>query len=512
MSKLYVFGIGGTGSRVLRSLTMLLTAGVDCGVDTIVPIIIDRDASNGDYTRTEKLINNYIEVNNKMVVASDKSENKFFKTKIELLNNNLLLQLKDNTKKFNDFLGLSTMSRENMSLVNMLFSQKTLNMDMTAGFQGNPNIGSVVLNQFDDNDIFKAFASDFTDPTNKIFIISSIFGGTGASGFPLLRKVLQTPNQKDAQENVLANWGHVNKAIIGAVTVLPYFNISTQKSDSNENSQVDSDTFIDKTKAALSYYESEDKNIDTLYYIADNKVTTYNHQKGGANQQNDAHFVELAAAMAILDFVKPNNLNNRDLNNKITKTIYKEFGIADDTKDDFTQLDNVTQKLIINPLSSFLLFAKYLGYRVTKTIKDGKTITKVYKDKKNTFDLESKHQPYSNKPIWYQPYPKLFDKDFRQKESIKNLESVQKDFVRWLLEMGNQTRKFSPFNLETKDIQHFIMGEISIEKKPLLFKNWSRVDNQLNHHSARIDKAFKDDERFLELFYRVSKSLFNETI
>jgi len=43
MSKLYIFGIGGTGARVLKSLTMLLASGVECGVDTIVPIIIDRD-------------------------------------------------------------------------------------------------------------------------------------------------------------------------------------------------------------------------------------------------------------------------------------------------------------------------------------------------------------------------------------------------------------------------------------------------------------------------------------
>ena len=37
MSKLYVFGIGGTGSRVLKSLTMLLASGVKCKADTIVP-------------------------------------------------------------------------------------------------------------------------------------------------------------------------------------------------------------------------------------------------------------------------------------------------------------------------------------------------------------------------------------------------------------------------------------------------------------------------------------------
>ncbi|MDR0811078.1 MAG: hypothetical protein LBN23_02210, partial [Paludibacter sp.] len=186
MAKLYIFGIGGTGSRVLKSLTMLLAAGVDCGVDTIVPIIIDRDMSNKDLSRTKLLIEDYIKVNE---IAETNGKNKFFKTKIELLSGELCLQLKDNTQKFNEFIGKSSMSKENQALVEMLFAEETLNMDMTAGFQGNPNIGSVVLNQFDDSDIFKAFANDFKDG-DKIFIVSSIFGGTGASGFPLLRKVL----------------------------------------------------------------------------------------------------------------------------------------------------------------------------------------------------------------------------------------------------------------------------------------------------------------------------------
>ena len=63
-NKLYIFGIGGTGSRVLKSLIMLLASGVECGVDTIVPIVIDRDMSNHDLTRTKTLIENYIAVNN----------------------------------------------------------------------------------------------------------------------------------------------------------------------------------------------------------------------------------------------------------------------------------------------------------------------------------------------------------------------------------------------------------------------------------------------------------------
>ena len=39
MSKLYVFAIGGSGSRVLRSLTMLLSSGVHTNYE-IVPMIV----------------------------------------------------------------------------------------------------------------------------------------------------------------------------------------------------------------------------------------------------------------------------------------------------------------------------------------------------------------------------------------------------------------------------------------------------------------------------------------
>lgn len=61
MSKIYVFGIGGTGARVIRSLTMLLASGVKLGenIDTVIPVIIDQDRSNGDLTRTIALLKTY---------------------------------------------------------------------------------------------------------------------------------------------------------------------------------------------------------------------------------------------------------------------------------------------------------------------------------------------------------------------------------------------------------------------------------------------------------------------
>lgn len=64
MSRLFLFAIGGTGARVVRSLTMMLASGVD-GLDSsteIVPIIIDYDLSNGDKTRATKALEKYSEI------------------------------------------------------------------------------------------------------------------------------------------------------------------------------------------------------------------------------------------------------------------------------------------------------------------------------------------------------------------------------------------------------------------------------------------------------------------
>ena len=64
--RLFLFLVGGTGSRVLRPLIMQLAAGVlptdDNGNKTpleLVPIIIDPHKANEDLKRTENLLRNY---------------------------------------------------------------------------------------------------------------------------------------------------------------------------------------------------------------------------------------------------------------------------------------------------------------------------------------------------------------------------------------------------------------------------------------------------------------------
>ena len=478
MSKLYVFGIGGTGSRVLKSLTMLLASGVKCK-DTIVPIIIDRDIANGDLERTRDIVKDYMRVNTEVA-----GKNLFFNTKMELLDDKLVLQLNDETTRFSKYIGYDHMSDENKALTSVLFSEDTLKMNMAVGFQGNPNVGSVVLNQFENAGVFDEFVSKF-GPEDKIFVVSSIFGGTGASGFPLLLKTLRRleTNQQEGK------WDNIRNASFGAITVLPYFDV---KKDTTGESLVKSSTFIDKTKAALSYYKSLDKQLDALYYIADKERSSYEHCSGGKNQENKANFIELASALAIIDFSNTAT-PHRDKDNKaiIKKTTYKEFGIVPRKGNNAKEISfadmNETNKIIRQPLIQFFLFRKYL---------------------QDVFDKECKYQPYARD---------RFNSAFLSRETIKPLITMQDKFYNWLKEMiwleedkTKQDRSFAPLKLQSSkdDVFDFISAKNNAKKG----KGWAWMDDELNRLSGKGLKSETIESQFIELFYRATENFVKKIV
>ena len=475
MSKLYVFGIGGTGSRVIRALTMLLASGVDCGDYTIVPIIIDPDQSAADLTRTVELMKRYVAVRQKLDF-SEGTKNKFFKTEILKQVDGFRLPLNSNTadKKFKDYIQLGAMSTANQALMRMLFSENNLESDMVVGFKGNPNIGSVVLNQFQDSKEFKEFATGFQQG-DKIFIISSIFGGTGASGFPLLLKTLR-------HDNDIPNNGVINNSIIGAVSVLPYFGV--QPSDTSE---IDSTTFVSKTKSALSYYErniSDTNDINYLYYLADDVHNTYENHEGGITQRNKAHMIELWAALAAIDFAK-NSVNQKP-------ALHKEFGTATMNEPlTFADLGSATKELIASPLSQMALFARFMDSHCAESCEK---------------------QPWAKD---HKLQSKFMDGDF-----VKNLLFVQSDgntgFMNWLEEMESNNRSFAPFNWNNNDPISIIRGfEVKYPFINTKGKGFDFFDYKLNVESQNCKAAkanYSEEQKLMEFFYAATKSIVTEKL
>lgn len=364
MPKLYVFAIGGTGSRVLKSLTMLLASGLRTAYE-LVPIILDPDAAAADVGKTEMLLNDYRNI--QKAVGAD-NEEVFFRNKLESLGdvigavginaigNEFRLNIEGlNGGKFKDFIDYNLLEDggANQALVDVLFSEENLNLDLEVGFQGNPNIGAIVLNKFTESEEFITFANSFSSQ-DRVFIISSIFGGTGAAGFPLILK-----NIREGQVGG-KNFEHLRNAVVGAITVMPYF-----KLDGDNAERIQSSTFYSKTKAALHYYHkniSQSNDINALYYIGDDNNNVYKNVVGGSGQKNDSHFVELAAALAIVDFANDSNLDTQ--RGHAISPKYKEFGVnplsATHPVITFKDLALETQSQIQLNLTQLLTFSLYL--------------------------------------------------------------------------------------------------------------------------------------------------------
>lgn len=474
MSKLYVFGIGGTGSRVLKSLSMLLASGVKINASEIIPIIVDPDTDSGDLTRTDSMLRNYEAIRSLFKFPEGK-RNEFFWTKINMDIVPYLCMPIQNTQNpnFSEYIGLEQMDEggkkdANYALTSLLFSEKNLNSKMDVGFKGNPNVGSVVLNQFQQSQTFIDILSSFQQG-DRIFIISSIFGGTGASGFPLLIKNLRSANQ------AISGAAFARNAAIGSVTVLPYFGLKT-----NKDSEIDSTTFVSKTKAALSYYDKNMTESNVMYYLADSLIEQYNNCDGGKYQKNKAHFIEVAAALAIVDFMSiPDNMV-QTVNSQPQGTIYKEFGLLSDNpqKIIFNDLSVQTNSQIRKPLTQFAFFAKYIIEQIES----------------------SKKQPWA--------VDLMFDDNFLQSDFFQNLKRYVLDAREWLTEMSNNTRGFSPFrfDIESRNLFSMVQG-VEPAKVVSMNSNYALYDTVLNKEAKKVSMDLCPQERFVELFYRATARL-----
>ena len=428
--KLYIFAIGGTGSRVLKALTMLFAAGVKIGsdFDTVIPIIIDPDTSNGDLNRTKDILRLYQEIRNQVDQPDD-----FYAQEIRTINEITVstpvvnpdffqFKLKDtDTNTFNQYIGFDSLSediaeKDDKNFVRLLYSAMNLKSNLDVGFKGNPNMGSIILNQFTNSEDFKKFGQTFGDD-DAIFIVNSIFGGTGAAGFPLLLKNFR------GNKNIPKH-AKIKTAPIGGITYLPYFSLS-------KNEEINAESFEEKAKIAIDYYNRTIislNQVNTLYFIGNRGNTNQEeYAVGGQEQKNKAHFLELAGALAILDFCK--NINS------ITQiTQIKEFGIEHDTQNiSFTDLNIENAKQLSPPLTKFKMYTEYLDKGLSRALNTSRWT-------KSTIKLT----PGNKQSLLNKNY-------FNSAEYKTQIQPFNNYFEEWIREMKYNKPAFTPFEEITAD-------------------------------------------------------------
>jgi hypothetical protein len=402
MKRVFVFCIGGTGLRVMKSITMLLAAGMKADDYIVVPIIIDPHLDLEEKRNLQNLLNEYAEINDSVTSSDGKRLNPikgFFSTqitdlaKLNGLQNDLTEPISEK-RSFGDFLNVGKLESSDVNnyLIQTLFSQANLDNDLSVGFKGSPNVGTVVLGEMIQKANWFDSFKDACQQGDRVFIISSIFGGTGASGFPLLEKKIRQYNDSPA----------VKEALVGAVTVLPYFSLDDP---SITDSDIDSGTFLTKTKSALSYYEKH-VNPDYLYYVGEQSLkTVYNNNE--KEQKDIAHFIELVAATAFFDFLER---EEPDTPQCLTRSI----------KDDKESLSSISLGREYNDVVKCIADMMILS-RLVHILPD----EKYFPLKKN----------------------RGFDKNFYKHKSFMNLKAFLSKFHGWYKELESNKRSFSPLTI-----------------------------------------------------------------
>lgn len=301
----YFISVGGSGARVLESLTHLCAAGLLPNEERqgqLYAMSIDPDIGNGNLNRTDALL----KCLNGFQDAKVGTGTPLLKTPLKLANPFVWSPTPKNMC-LDDIISYSHYEETPLGkLYESLYTEKERTTELDEGFRGHPSIGAAVMGIKAAADVTTASAwenlisavhSDVNiTGSAKIFLAGSVFGGTGAAGLPTIARLLR---------EIFADYIHEGKVRIGSALLLPYFSFSPTKEEA-ENSGLfaSAENFLTNTKAALHYYADTGKDrYDSMYFIGDETMTKMSKfSVGAASQRNDAHIVDVFAAMAAAHF------------------------------------------------------------------------------------------------------------------------------------------------------------------------------------------------------------------
>lgn len=349
MAKQYfVMGIGGTGMRCIESLVHLCAMGMFD--DTEINLLaLDTDVNNGNFGRLKAVKDTY----NKAKGGDDNSQSTlsdtFFSAKINYYQFSPDYQQKRTFSAVFDYNNTKYNNREAADLADLVFTKDVEEFDLLHGYRAQTHLGSMMMyhsiveaaKDSLPNDLKKFIAqlisATQSGTTPRVFILGSVFGGTGASSIPIIPKALADAASVMGHggTNILAN------CYFGSTLLTAYFSFPTPTASQILQDKVvaTSDKFALNSQAAMMFYD-DDTTVRSTYQkfymlgtsdIKWNPMSTYGGTTtitGGKDQENDSHFIELLSACAALDFYIENEDTLR--NNKSSVATDYVCRIADD--------------------------------------------------------------------------------------------------------------------------------------------------------------------------------------
>ncbi|UXE64169.1 MAG: hypothetical protein KA717_17660 [Woronichinia naegeliana WA131] len=444
MRRIYAIGIGGSGAKCLEAVTFLHAIGI-FGDSCLNILLVDADHKNGNGNRTRINIDNALKCREAFDnYSGEKSQ--FMAGKFKHFSPPWN-PLRDETSssdlsKIFQKQALTSSEPPLAKLFNALYSPAEQVADLKVGFRGRPPIGSAIMGRLELQtlesesgqkqwtDLFK----DVQDARGNgeevsIHLFGSIFGGTGASGVPTLATLIAEQLTKNSlRDNV-----HLNASVL-----LPYFGF---EKPNDGDIFAETHLFALNTKAALQHLkEHSDKNFNTVYVIGHESRKNYKSHTGGTQQQNEAHFVELYAALAI-------NHGFKQPINKETQAAY----ISVTSPDRLGWQDLPDSDKVKKLLSTGVRFAYSWYYNFSLELVAAQTLGA----KKFAIGAPWFRFFFSLKKEDDSGWPPVGDEE--QKKQAETLTKWTKGFLLWAQQIaqshpkGEQLFRLKEFNLESED-------------------------------------------------------------
>ena len=316
-NNIFVIGIGGTGMRCIEAFTHLCAIGM-FDKKVVHLLALDTDKDNGNFTRLKNLKEAYLKtkgVNKQHEAHADT----FFSANIKYY------QFSPDYSRLSTFNALYNYgdtkfsNPEEAAIADLLFTDYAKEYDLKHGYRAQTHLGSMLMyhsiiddiKQNDRSDL-KRFISELITASSsgspRVFILGSVFGGTGASSIPIIPKAI-----REAAALISDATDIEKNAYFGATLLTGYFSfpLPTDKEKQEQKIIATSDKFALNSQAAMMFYEADEtvKKTYQKFYMMGTESFEWQPSKvkdktitGGENQENDSHYIEMLAAFAAYHF------------------------------------------------------------------------------------------------------------------------------------------------------------------------------------------------------------------
>ena len=351
----FVLGIGGTGMRCIESLIHLCAMGMFDETE-IHLLALDTDKNNGNFSRLKEVKEAY--TLSKGLDAANRVSHKdtFFSANLRYYEFSPNYGEKSTFKAVFNYGDTQYNHREETDLADLVLSEKVEDFNLRHGYRAQTHLGSMMMYHSiietahsRANCDLKLFLNELIKASQngnpRVFILGSVFGGTGASSIPIIPQAIS--RAAEIMSNGAANV--LKSAYFGATLLTAYFSFRTPSGSELDNQKIiaTSDKFALNSQVAMMFY-NDDATVKSTYqkfYMMGTSGIEWDPMKregenvnetitGGALQKNDSHYIELLAACSALSF---HNEEEKVLsqNKSLIKTDYEYRAVNEDGKFDF---------------------------------------------------------------------------------------------------------------------------------------------------------------------------------